>query len=279
MAIITRADSGLGPHRAGVMATPVPDLFGHHSVTPFWVGAQAALRLQQIARARGFLDISYSWLGDRAGNEIEGRGWGRAGAHTQGFNTRSHALCFVGNLESTPMPDGMIRAAVRICRRAARYGPGRITRPHSAVSQTACPGQHGRAAIPAINAAASGTPTPPQEDDMSPEQERRFNIMYDRILRIERGITPKGDTLGSYRDSEVPDDRRLGHMVARLDERLNDKTVRWIYQRLQRIEQALTSSESGSLGTYGDIEEERTLRAQLLSELGEIKAALADDGA
>lgn len=101
--------------------------------------------------------------------------------------------------------------------------------------------------------------------------------LYDRVLRIERALTPKGDTLGSYRDSEVPDDRRLGHLIARLDERLDDNTVRWIYQRLQRLEQALTSSESGSLGTFDSIEEERTLRSQVLSELAEIKAAVSGE--
>lgn len=101
--------------------------------------------------------------------------------------------------------------------------------------------------------------------------------LYDRVLRIERALTPKGDTLGSYKDSEVLDDRRLGHLIARLDERLSDKTVRWIYQRLQRLEQALTSSESGSLGTFDDIEEERTLRAQVLAELAEIKAAVVSE--
>lgn len=166
MATLTRADWGAGPHRAGTIRTPVSRLFLHHTVTPFWVGAQAARNVQAIARSRGFLDISYSWLTDRQGNEIEGRGWGRQGAHTRGYNSTSHAVSLIGNLEASPLPAGMIRGAVRLVRRHARYGP-RITHGHRDVAQTACPGRHAYARIAAINAATSGTPTPPQEDDMS----------------------------------------------------------------------------------------------------------------
>lgn len=170
MAVITRSQWGAGPHRAGVIPLPVRELWLHHGVVPFWTGAQAARNLQAIARSRNFVDISYSWLGDRQGNEIEGRGWGRQGAHTAGRNSISHALCLVGNLETSAMPDGMIRGAVRLVRRHRVVGPGRITGPHSAApgASTACPGRFARPGIQAINAAASGTVTPPpQEVDMS----------------------------------------------------------------------------------------------------------------
>lgn len=168
MAVIRRADWGAGPHRAGTIPLPVPRLFLHHSVTPFWVGAQAARNLQAIARARGFLDISYSWLADRQGNEIEGRGWGRSGAHTRGFNTTSHALCGVGNMEANVMPDGMVRSHVRLVRRHGAVGPRRITHVHSDVAATACPGRHSRSRVAGINAAAiTSTPIPePEDDDM-----------------------------------------------------------------------------------------------------------------
>lgn len=161
MATITRANWSAGPHRAGVIATPVSRLYLHHAVTAFWTGAQAARNLQRIARSRGFVDISYSWLTDRQGNEIEGRGWGRQGAHTKGWNGTSHAVSLVGNLEDHPMPAGMIRGAVRLIRRHRAYGPGRITHPHSAVSSTACPGRHARPRISEINAAAAGSTSPP----------------------------------------------------------------------------------------------------------------------
>lgn len=160
MGTITRVDSGLGPHRAGVIAIPVSRLFLHHTVTPFWTGVQAARNLQAIARSRGFLDISYSWLADRQGNEIEGRGWAREGAHTAGFNTTAHALSLIGNLESSVVPDGMIRGAVRIVRRHRAVGPGRITHGHRDVAQTACPGRHAYTRMAAINA-ATGAATPP----------------------------------------------------------------------------------------------------------------------
>lgn len=165
MTVYTRSDWGAGPHRAGVIRLPVSRYFLHHTVTPFWVGVQAARNVQAIARSRGFVDISYSWLTDRQGNEIEGRGWGRQGAHTVGYNSTAHALSLVGNLDSTPVPNGMVLGIVRLIRRHRGYGPGRITHPHSAVSQTACPGRYARADIPKYNslAAGSSTPTPPKE--------------------------------------------------------------------------------------------------------------------
>lgn len=207
MATISRPVWGAGPHRAGVMSTPVRDLFLHHSVTPQWVGAPAARNLQRIARERGFLDISYSWLGDRQGNEIEARGWARQGAHTLGHNSTSHALCLVGNLDVVPLPDGMVRAAVRITRRHARYGPGRITRPHSAVSATTCPGRYARAAIPTINAAASGQPTitppPPPRGFLMALSDKEQRYIYDRLVRIEKALTLSGDRLGSIHGTDI----------------------------------------------------------------------------
>lgn len=151
MAIITRSDWGAGPHRASTIHTPVSRLFLHHTVTPEWTGADAARKLQDIAFGRGFLDISYSWLVDVDGNEIEGRGWGRQGAHTVGYNSTSHAISLVGNFEVDQPPAKMLAAAARLVGKHASFGPGRITNGHRDVSQTSCPGKYAYAAIDEIN--------------------------------------------------------------------------------------------------------------------------------
>lgn len=175
-----------GPHRAGVIATPVSRLFEHHSVTPQWIGAQAARNLQRIARERGFLDVSYSGLADRQGTTIEGRGWGRSGAHTRNFNSTSHALCLVGNFETDIVPDGMIRGMVRAVRDHRRVGPGHITHVHRQVAQTVCPGRHGVAAVPTINAAATGTP--PKEEDMA--------LSFEETKKAVRQVLNEGTAFG-----------------------------------------------------------------------------------
>jgi hypothetical protein len=159
MSVITRDEWGAGPQRAETIPLPVQRLYLHHSVTPEWLGAEAARNLQDIARARGFLDISYSWLVDVAGNQIEGRGWGRAGAHTVGWNSTSHAICLVGNFQDKVPPDAMLNGAARLVRKHARVGPDRITHGHRDVASTACPGDRAYTRIDDINRLA-------QEDDM-----------------------------------------------------------------------------------------------------------------
>lgn len=211
MAVLTRADWSAGPHRAGIIRTPVSRLFLHHTVTPFWVSTQAARNLQAIARSRGFLDISYSWLTDRQGNEIEGRGWGRDGAHTSGFNSTAHAISLVGNLEARPMPAGMIRGAVRLVRRHRPYGPDRITHGHRDVASTACPGYHAYARVAEINRAASGTPSLPfqEENDMFSDTDRNMLKRVYQAFRMDTASDWSGNLPGRvdalYSDRSVRD--------------------------------------------------------------------------
>lgn len=168
MSVIRRSEWGAGPQRAPTIAQPVSRLFLHHSVTPQWTGADAGRRLQDIARSRGFLDVSYSWLVCVNGDQVEGRGWGRQGAHTIGFNSTAHAIVLVGNFDVDRPPDRMLAAVADLARKhgAGGHGPGRITHGHRDVAQTSCPGRFGYAAIAEINRlAAGGGPTPRQEGD------------------------------------------------------------------------------------------------------------------
>ena len=52
----------------------------------------------------GWSDIGYSFLVGGDGNVYEGRGWGREGAHTFGYNSVSYAASFMGDYTSTLPP-------------------------------------------------------------------------------------------------------------------------------------------------------------------------------
>lgn len=133
---------------------PATATYIHHSVTtapsPDATVAQekAVMRqLQGIAFGRGFADISYSFVVFPSGRAYEGRGWKVVGAHTQGSNSTSHAIVFVGNFETArPTPKALLSAA-RIHKRGVRRGyisksatiKGHREAPGAA---TACPGAH-----------------------------------------------------------------------------------------------------------------------------------------
>lgn len=183
---LTRSQWGAGPHRAGRLILPVALLVLHHTVTAWWTGSVAARNLRQIALSRGFLDISYTGLVDRRGRRIEGRGVGRVGAHTRGYNSRAHGIASVGNLETGVMPDAMVRGHVRLCRAHRRYGPGRYTHGHGDLASTACPGRHGRSRMGAINTAAnsSGTPPPHTGSDMTPAQAKKLDDIHKAVRAL-----------------------------------------------------------------------------------------------
>jgi peptidoglycan hydrolase-like protein with peptidoglycan-binding domain len=87
------------PHRpnpAGIR------LFIVHHTTPDELNIPNPLQaVQSIQRfhqnTRGWNDIAYNFLVDRFGTLYEGRGWGIAGGHTNGYNTVSIGVAFLGD--------------------------------------------------------------------------------------------------------------------------------------------------------------------------------------
>jgi N-acetylmuramoyl-L-alanine amidase len=45
-------------------------------------------------------DIGYNFLVGEDGNVYEGRGWGKKGAHSIPFNSKSIGICIIGNYSS-----------------------------------------------------------------------------------------------------------------------------------------------------------------------------------
>lgn len=141
---------------------PVSKIFLHHTVTdsgPPEREAELMRHVQQIAFDRGFSDISYSFLVFPTGNTYEGRGFGIVGAHTEGHNSTSYALCLVGNYEVEAMTDAQVEAVRALIAEGQREGfvaAGPEIRGHRDVSATACPG--GRAMVRLTELVAAAGP-------------------------------------------------------------------------------------------------------------------------
>lgn len=92
--------------------------------------------------SRGWSDIAYSWLVCKHGFIYEGRGWEVQGAHTQGYNSTNHAVCFLGGdrIGRDDVTHIGREALSKVIRESFRRGYGKLVRPHRAVNSTSCPG-------------------------------------------------------------------------------------------------------------------------------------------
>lgn len=179
MKIITRAQWGARPPRSvHRIALPTPRLWVHHSADDRQ--GTAAVRAHQAFHMdhRGWSDIAYSFLIDDHGNIYEGRGPGVAGGHTAGDNTKSHAICLLGNFEHRHPTPAALDALVELARHGRDQGwwvPTLGGHRDAPGASTACPGRHLYAVLPLIrervNATRPPAPAakpPAQEDDDMP---------------------------------------------------------------------------------------------------------------
>ena len=154
---------------------PSPELWLHHSASSgsdeITVKAIQAFHQASPPAGRGWNDIAYSFLVDNDAPDIdifEGRGPGISGAHTGGHNTISHAICLIGNYDtSTPTAAALERIAHLVA-----YGydqgwwPLGFTGGHRDVGSTSCPGGKLYALIDSINARARAIFAGQQEEAM-----------------------------------------------------------------------------------------------------------------
>ena len=167
MRIVTRSEWGAAvPKSRTRIPTPVPRLWLHHTGSTADSGARTVLAIQRFHMGtRGWNDIAYSWLYSPSTRLFyEGRGAGVQGAHTSGDNTRSHALCVLGNFDTQRPPSHVVADLRAFLRWHASYGPSRFTGGHRDApgASTACPGRHLYALLPTLNSVAA----PPKDDDM-----------------------------------------------------------------------------------------------------------------
>lgn len=142
-----------------VIAAPVRDLFLHHSASPDG-GPETIRSIQRFHQeTRSYVDIAYTWLySPRDRVFYEGRGPGVLGAHTRGHNRTSHAVCVLGNYESTVPPNHVIADLAEWAHWHGGYWGPSVYKPHNSVSATACPGKHLIAFIDQINRRAAVDP-------------------------------------------------------------------------------------------------------------------------
>lgn len=174
MKIITRAQWGARPPRSvHKIALPTPRLWVHHSADDRQ--GTAAVRAHQAFHMdhRGWSDIAYSFLIDADGRIFEGRGAGVAGGHTAGDNTRSHAICLLGNFEHRHPTPAALDALVELARHGRDQGwwvPTLGGHRDAPGASTACPGRHLHAALPLIRERVNTT-RPPAPAAKPPAQE------------------------------------------------------------------------------------------------------------
>jgi len=168
------------------IAGPLADVFIHHTVTGTPTTVEAAMStVRGVQRyhieSSGFSDIGYSWLVDQLGNIYEGRGWGRAGAHTYGRNLTSHAVAWLGDsTKVTPTTSAV--AAIAQCIVAGQTAGAITMTPaigghRDANADTACPGDGLYHLLPIIRAAVLDLPPAtidPPEDELTEEQARQL---------------------------------------------------------------------------------------------------------
>ena len=171
--IVSRAAWGANPVNtpAGTIATPTPDLWLHHTASTGLLGASGMRSLQQNAIRGGYVDLEYTVVVDPDGTIYMSRGPGRNTAATGGStggqsnNSRSHAICAMGNFE-TQTPTNALIDSIASCvlwlsaQRA--IATARITGPHRDApgNSTACCGRNLIARIGDINAIVAGGPAP-----------------------------------------------------------------------------------------------------------------------
>lgn len=133
---------------------PVGTVFTHTSVTTQlaasarrWQERQEMRKLDAIARGRGFNGISYSICIFPSGRAYEGRGWGVVEAATEGHNTTSDSVCFVGNTDAFEPTQAQIAAYKAVIKKDGQpkgflARRGLAIRPHRSVAAKACPGKY-----------------------------------------------------------------------------------------------------------------------------------------
>lgn len=222
MAYYTREQWGSAYERGGHEIGPTNEFYVHHfggGITPPLTTADAMSRVRSAQRSHvnnGWSDLGYSFLVDDFGNVYEGRGWGRSGAHTYGYNSRGHACAWIGD-STIQLPSSRAIAAIAgVAREGIKLGwlsPQPTTVAHrDRVPDTVCCGDPMYAYLPQIRQII-GTPGPATELDTptNPTAIPRWNEDYDMHIclykpqpNVSRYLLVFGD--GTFRMINPSDD-------------------------------------------------------------------------
>jgi len=159
--IISRAEWGARPPKYRIaIPLPSPELWLHHSVS----ASGGASRIRGIQNfhmdENGWPDIAYTFLINHEGLIYEGVPPGFRGTHTAGHNTSGHAICLLGNFNTTQPTEAALESLVSLIEHGhnEEWWPEVLTGGHRDTRGNAvgdCPGNKLYALIPEINEEAS----------------------------------------------------------------------------------------------------------------------------
>lgn len=127
-------------------------VFVHHTADPGPRKSDVRRYLRQIQRfhqeTRGWSDIAYNYLIAPDGTAWEGRGYEVVGAHTEGRNSKSIGVCFMGTFTTAAPTPAAVAAFDQLLERLRLHG-AQISgvHGHGDVYPTACPGRGVRQAV------------------------------------------------------------------------------------------------------------------------------------
>lgn len=185
--IVTREEWGAAPpdHDFHAITVPTAELWFHHFGSEHH-GAEGMREIQRFHQEdRGWNDFAYSYAIDDDGTIFEGRGAKVAAGATKYHNAHSHAIVAMGNLHARKPTKAQVRSAAKLLAHGYLQGwwPKEFTGGHREAkghgndpdASTACPGDHGMAALPDINALAHQYLTQKEE-------------IMDRLLQLVIGL-------------------------------------------------------------------------------------------
>jgi hypothetical protein len=231
------------------IATPAPRLWLHHGASGTSTVATARAYARWHIVNNGWMHVGYSFL-VAAGKVLEGRGAGRAGAHTSGDNHGSHGVCLVGDYTSRgPSPEDVdaLRWLLRHGHAQGWWPTAEFTGGHRDApgASTSCPGARLWTLIPTLNRPPVVTRPPVTADwfDMATRQE--LEDVVRQVVRTETGPA----------------------LLAAVPEGVGGRNVGWLYRNWQRLWSQLVE---GKVEVNVDVD---TLAVQLREGLGAEVAA------
>ncbi|KAM4742715.1 peptidoglycan recognition protein 5 [Anableps anableps] len=154
--IISRQQWGAAtPKQKKSLEGPAQRVVIHHTAFQSCKGlAECKEQLLSIQRLhmkeRHFDDIGYNFLIGGDGSVFEGRGWGVMGAHTQGYNSVSLGIAFMGNFNNDTPSKEEILSGKQLLMSGVLQGfirPEFVLNGHRDLGATQCPGENLYAAL------------------------------------------------------------------------------------------------------------------------------------
>jgi len=193
MLFVDRPTWGALPPKAVERITaPIQGIFVHHTGAPV---TQTVAEIQRFHMfTKNWKDVAYSWLVDQNGRIYRGRGWGVVGGHTEDWNRVSHAVCWIGNSETTRPSAAALRSLHDVCAEHQRLYGG-FVRPHNAVNSTLCPGKFLTEWVRAGWRAPIDVP-PPDLEQLQPKPEREDSMSAAEVADLKKHVDTVVGRLG-----------------------------------------------------------------------------------